>query len=60
MDADGTNLRRVTIPSAGFHDGKPRFSPDGKHLVFTRFRGKDLAEKAAVFTVSPTEPISVG
>ncbi len=53
MDADGTNLRRVTIPSAGFHDGKPRFSPDGKHLVFTRFRGKDLAEKAAVFTVSP-------
>ena len=53
MDVDGTNLRRVTIPSAGFHDGKPRFSPDGKHLVFTRFRGKDLAEKAAVFTVSP-------
>jgi len=52
MDVDGTNLRRVTIPSAGLHDGKPRFSPDGKHLVFTRFRGKDLAEKAAVFTVS--------
>lgn len=52
MNADGTNLRRVTVPPAGSGDGKPRFSPSGKQLAFTRFRGKDLAEKAAVFTVS--------
>ena len=52
MNADGTNLRRVTVPPTGSEDGKPRFSPSGKQLVFTRFRGKDLAEKAAVFTVS--------
>jgi Tol biopolymer transport system component len=52
INADGTNPRRVTVPPTGSEDGKPRFSPSGKQLVFTRFRGKDLAEKAAVFTVS--------
>jgi Tol biopolymer transport system component len=52
MDANGGNLRRVTAPAAGFGDGKPRFSPNGKQLAFTRYRGKDEAEKAAVFTVS--------
>lgn len=52
MSADGTNLRRVTVPPSGFADGKPRFSPDGKLLVFTRWRGEGLAEKAAVFTTS--------
>ena len=51
MNADGRDMRRVTAPSAGFQDGKPRFSPNGKQLVFTRFRGKDLDEKAAIFTV---------
>ena len=52
MNANGTSLRRITVPPARSEDGKPRFSPNGKQLVFTRFRGKDLAEKAAVFTVS--------
>ena len=52
MQSDGTDVRRVTVPPTGSGDGKPRFSPDGAHLVFTRFRGKDQAEKAALFTVS--------
>jgi Tol biopolymer transport system component len=51
MNADGSNMRRVTAASAGLHDGKPRFSPSGKQLVFTRFRGEGLDEKAAIFTV---------
>ena len=52
MNADGTDARRVTVPPAASGDGKPRFSPNGKQLVFTRFRGKDGAEKAAVFIVA--------
>lgn len=52
MASDGTGPRRVTVPPAGSGDSKPRFSPDGAHLAFTRFRGKDPAEKAAVFTVN--------
>ncbi len=51
MNADGSDMRRLTAASAGFHDGKPRFSPSGKQLVFTRFRGKEADEKAAIFTV---------
>lgn len=51
MDSDGGDARRVTVPPAGFGDGKPQFSPDGAHLVFTRFRGTGRAEKAALFTV---------
>jgi Tol biopolymer transport system component len=51
VNADGSDMRRVTSAATGFHDGKPRFSPNGKLLAFTRFRGKDLNEKAAVYTV---------
>jgi Tol biopolymer transport system component len=51
MEADGGELRRVTAPAAGLRDGKPRFSPNGKRLVFTRYRGQGRAEKAALFTV---------
>jgi Tol biopolymer transport system component len=37
MDADGSNVRRVsTLPEAALSDHAPRFSPDGKRLVFTR------------------------
>jgi Tol biopolymer transport system component len=51
MNADGSDMRLLTTAGAGFHDGKPRFSPNGKLLAFTRFRGKDLNEKAAIYTV---------
>ena len=37
MYADGTGMRRVTTPPPGSTDTEPRFSPDGKKLVFTRF-----------------------
>jgi Tol biopolymer transport system component len=50
MNADGTNVRRVsTLPERTQGDFAPRFSPDGKRLVFTRYnRDPDLA---ALFTI---------
>ena len=36
---DGSHVRRITsLPEGVNWDGSPRFSPDGKWLVFTRFR----------------------
>jgi Tol biopolymer transport system component len=38
MDADGTNVRRVTtLPAHAMFDHAPRFSPDGRRIVFTRY-----------------------
>ena len=50
MDSDGSHVRRVsTLPEAAFSDQAPRFSPNGKRLVFTRY----ITEPApsALFTV---------
>jgi Tol biopolymer transport system component len=41
---DGHPTRRVTTPPAGSSDTEPRFSPDGRKLVFTRFRGGSSVE----------------
>lgn len=51
MGANGRTLRRVTDPRPPMSDSKPRFSPDGTHLVFTRARGTADRAPAALFTV---------
>lgn len=51
MHADGRKLRRVTDPRPPLSDYKPRFSPDGTRLVFTRARGTSGNAPAALFTV---------
>lgn len=58
MRADGSGLRRVTVLPSGYEfDLAPRFSPDGKRLVFVRYRGKGCpqpycpSEHPALFVV---------
>jgi len=52
MDADGTNVRRLTtLPEKAVLDSQPRFSPDGRRLVFTRFISEEHPEESALFTV---------
>lgn len=51
MHANGRKLRRVTHPQPPLSDYKPRFSPDGTHLVFSRARGAGDNAPAALFTV---------
>jgi TolB protein len=51
MRADGTHLRQITSPGAGFEDYDPSWSPDGSRLVF--FRWDPVREKHALFTVNP-------
>jgi len=56
---DGSHVLRVTtLPSTASFDGSARFSPDGRKLVFTRFRdgytkpnGQVVEPGSAVFTV---------
>ena len=51
MSASGGKLRRITRPPSRMSDSKPRFSPDGTRLVFTRSRGTAEHSPAALFTV---------
>ena len=52
MDADGTNVRRVTtLPEKAEVDTAPRFSPDGRRLVFTRYISEENPIESALFTV---------
>ena len=51
MRANGTKLRQLTDPKPPLSDYKPRFSPDGTHLVFTRERGTGDFGSAALFTM---------
>jgi Tol biopolymer transport system component len=55
MRRDGTHLHRVTtVPVTAAGDSAARFSPDGKHLVFTRFGDKQGFGNSALFTVDPS------
>jgi len=49
--ASGRKLRKVTSPRPPLSDYKPRFSPDGTHLLFARYRGTAETAPAALFTV---------
>ena len=52
MNADGTAKRRITtLPATATVDSAPRFSPDGRRLVFTRYHGTGETEKAALYTI---------
>lgn len=58
MHSDGGHVRRITTVPRGYEfDYAPRFSPDGKHLVFARYRGKGCpqpycpSDNAALFVV---------
>jgi TolB protein len=51
MHATGGKLRRVTKPRPSLSDYSPRFSPDGRQLVFLRARGTAETAPAALFTV---------
>ena len=39
MNADGSNLRKLTNPSSGAIDTEPFFTPDGQSIYFTSDRG---------------------
>jgi Tol biopolymer transport system component len=50
MDSDGSNVRRVTtLPAYAIFDLAPRFSPDGRRIVFTRYVVDNAV--SALFTV---------
>ena len=50
MDSDGTNVRRLTtLPANAIFDLAPRFSPDGRRIVFTRYVVDNAV--SALFTV---------
>jgi Tol biopolymer transport system component len=51
MPSHGGKLQRLSDPRPPFSDYKPRFSPDGTRLAFSRARGTADHAPAALFTV---------
>jgi Tol biopolymer transport system component len=51
MRASGRKPSKVTSPRHPLSDYKPRFSPDGTHLLFARARGTKVTAPAALYTV---------
>ncbi|MCH7580303.1 MAG: PD40 domain-containing protein, partial [Chloroflexi bacterium] len=53
MDADGTNLRRVTTGP----DAQPRWSPDGKQIAFTSMR--DGTREVYTVSIEGGDPLNL-
>jgi len=51
VNASGGRIRRITRPPKGLSDYKPRFSPDGSRLLFSRARGTAERAPAALYTL---------
>lgn len=54
MRRDGSHVRQVSTAPDGAFDAAPRFAPDGKRLVFTRYGGDEEFGNAALHTVRTT------
>ena len=53
MNKEGSDVQRVTsLPPGAVNDVAPRFSPDSRQVVFTRFGGNEDFGNSALFTVN--------
>ena len=48
MNPDGSHLRRVSHPPKGWRDNVPAWSPDGKRIVFERFKSDDSTSRIMI------------
>ena len=48
MNPDGSHARQVTHPPKGWRDNVPAWSPDGKRIVFERFKSDDSTSRVMV------------
>lgn len=61
MRSDGSDVRRITtLPKGMQNDLAPRFSPNGKTLVFTRYRGEGTTRRRRSSACVSTGRISAG